>query len=72
MPVLVCVHLPDFLAPELFFSLGEFQTLERLKLAIEANQKKFVTHPSVQQLLAAIWYEGLPGFRRLHIVKQVM
>ncbi|TRY66970.1 hypothetical protein TCAL_04371 [Tigriopus californicus] len=31
----------------------------------------FVTHPSVQQLLAAIWYEGLPGFRRLHIIKQV-
>ncbi len=34
---------------------GEFQTLERLKLAIEYNQKMFVTHPSVQQLLAAIW-----------------
>ncbi|XP_059081823.1 transient receptor potential protein-like [Tigriopus californicus] len=50
---------------------GETQTLERLKLAIDSNQKSFVTHPSVQQLLAAIWYEGLPGFRRLHIIKQV-
>lgn len=51
---------------------GENQTLERLKLAIDYNQKKFVTHPSVQQLLAAIWYEGLPGFRRLHIVRQAL
>lgn len=50
---------------------GETQTLERLKLAIDSNQKSFVTHPSVQQLLAAIWYEGLPGFRRLHIIRQV-
>lgn len=25
---------------------------------------QFVAHPNVQQLLAAIWYDGLPGFRR--------
>ena len=54
----------------LILLLGEFQTLERLKLAIEYNQKHFVTHPSVQQLLAAIWYEGLPGFRRMHVARQ--
>ena len=41
-------------------------------LGIEYNQKSFVTHPSVQQLLAAIWYEGLPGFRRLHFIRQIM
>ena len=56
----------------LIFHTGEVQTLSRLQLAIDSNQKQFVTHPSVQQLLAAIWYDGLPGFRRLHIIKQVM
>lgn len=25
---------------------------------------QFVAHPNIQQLLAAIWYEGVPGFRR--------
>ena len=24
----------------------------------------------MQQLLGAIWYDGLPGFRRLHIIRQ--
>lgn len=38
--------------------------LERLKLAIDYNQKKFVAHPNVQQLLGSVWYQGLPGFRR--------
>lgn len=37
---------------------GDHQTLERLKLAINYKQKQFVSHPSVQQLLASIWYEG--------------
>ncbi|XP_066257268.1 transient receptor potential protein-like [Euwallacea similis] len=49
---------------------GERQTLERLKLAIKYKQKKFIAHPNVQQLLAAIWYEGLPGFRRKNIIGQ--
>ncbi|KAJ8929134.1 hypothetical protein NQ314_018202 [Rhamnusium bicolor] len=44
--------------------VGERQTLERLKLAIKYKQKAFIAHPNVQQLLASIWYEGLPGFRR--------
>ncbi|MFO0006333.1 MAG: hypothetical protein ACK559_34940, partial [bacterium] len=51
---------------------GDFQTLARLKLAIQYKQKSFVAHPSVQQLLAAIWYEGLPGFRRMHVVRQLL
>lgn len=25
---------------------------------------QFVAHPNIQQLLAALWYEGVPGFRR--------
>ncbi|XP_068623201.1 transient receptor potential protein [Battus philenor] len=49
---------------------GERQTLGRLKLAIKYKQKMFVAHPNVQQLLGAIWYEGLPGFKRKSIVGQ--
>ncbi|XP_073815667.1 transient receptor potential isoform X3 [Musca autumnalis] len=51
---------------------GKRQTLERLKLAIRFKQKTFVAHPNVQQLLAAIWYEGLPGFRRKQTSQQIM
>lgn len=29
-----------------------------------------MTHPNVQQLLASIWYEGLPGFRRKNMFFQ--
>ncbi|CAH2010031.1 unnamed protein product [Acanthoscelides obtectus] len=31
---------------------------------------QFVAHSNVQQLLASIWYEGLPGFRRKNMVLQ--
>ncbi|KAL0272780.1 UNVERIFIED_CONTAM: hypothetical protein PYX00_005625 [Menopon gallinae] len=51
---------------------GERQTLERLKMAIKYKQKRFVAHPNVQQLLASIWYDGLPGFRRKSMVKQLL
>ena len=37
---------------------GTHQTLKRLQLAIDSRQKEFVAHPSVQQLLGAIWFEG--------------
>lgn len=43
---------------------GEHMKLARLELAIDYKQKKFVAHPNIQQLLSAIWYEGVPGFRR--------
>ena len=43
-----------------------------MEVAIEANQKCFVAHPSVQQLLSGIYYDGLPGFRRLHVFRQVL
>lgn len=46
--------------------------LSRLKLAIKFKQKKFVSHPNCQQLLASLWYEGLPGFRRHNIVSRLL
>ena len=52
------------------WSPGHHQTLDRLKLAIKCKQKSFVAHPNVQQLLGSIWYEGVPGFRRCHIIMQ--
>ncbi|KAL1114776.1 hypothetical protein AAG570_007600 [Ranatra chinensis] len=51
---------------------GEHMKLARLELAIEYKQKKFVAHPNVQQLLAAIWYDGLPGFRRKPLLNKMM
>ena len=53
------------------WQVGDIHGLERLKLAIDYKQKAFVAHPSIQQLLASIWYEGLPGFRRKNIVRQL-
>jgi transient receptor potential cation channel subfamily C len=49
---------------------GDRMHLNRLKLAIKYRQKKFVAHPNVQQLLASIWYEGLPGFRQMNMILQ--
>lgn len=46
--------------------------LARLKLAIRYKQKKFCAHANVQQLLASIWYQGLPGFRRRNIGKRIL
>lgn len=53
-------------------SVDGSRTLSRLKLAIRCKQKKFCAHANVQQLLASIWYEGLPGFRRKNIVVQTL
>ncbi|KAG8194409.1 hypothetical protein JTE90_011020 [Oedothorax gibbosus] len=54
------------------YEKGERMKLERLKLGILCKQKTFVAHPNVQQLLAAVWYEGSPGFRRKPMVGQLM
>ncbi|XP_076367318.1 transient receptor potential-gamma protein-like [Tachypleus tridentatus] len=54
------------------FNHGDRMHLSRLKLAIRNKQKKFCAHPNVQQLLASIWYEGLPGFRRKNAVLQAL
>ncbi|XP_071043671.1 transient receptor potential-gamma protein [Parasteatoda tepidariorum] len=51
---------------------GERMKLERLKLAIISKQKSFVAHPNVQQLLASVWYEGSPGFRRKGPIGQLI
>nr|CDS16663.1 transient receptor potential gamma protein [Echinococcus granulosus] len=45
-------------------STGQTMQLSRLRLAIKYKQKQFVAHPHCQQLLASLWYDGLPGFRR--------
>ncbi|XP_060806466.1 transient-receptor-potential-like protein [Amyelois transitella] len=54
------------------FVEGEHMKLARLELAIDFKQKKFVSHPNIQQLLASIWYEGVPGFRRKTAMEKVM
>ncbi|XP_053616409.1 transient-receptor-potential-like protein [Plodia interpunctella] len=54
------------------FVEGEHMKLARLELAINFKQKKFVSHPNIQQLLAAIWYEGVPGFRRKTAMEKIM
>ncbi|CAH8590161.1 unnamed protein product [Heterobilharzia americana] len=51
--------------------ISERMQLSRLKLAIRYEQKQFVAHPHCQQLLAAIWYEGLPGFRQKPMFAQL-
>lgn len=33
---------------------------------------QFVAHPNIQQLLAALWYEGVPGFRRKKSLEKTM
>ncbi|VDO45261.1 unnamed protein product [Onchocerca flexuosa] len=48
------------------------QQLARLKLAIKLRQKFFVAHPNCQQLLSAIFYKGLPGFRDRNFVIKIL
>uniref|UniRef100_A0A8C9TCD7 Transient receptor potential cation channel subfamily C member 5 n=1 Tax=Scleropages formosus TaxID=113540 RepID=A0A8C9TCD7_SCLFO len=51
----------------------ECHDLAKLKLAIKYHQKEFVAQPNCQQLLATLWYDGFPGWRRRHwAVKLVM
>lgn len=33
---------------------------------------QFVAHPNIQQLLASLWYEGVPGFRRKHSLEKLL
>lgn len=32
---------------------------------------QFVAHPNIQQLLASLWYEGVPGFRRKSAIQKL-
>ncbi|XP_065082989.1 transient-receptor-potential-like protein [Ochlerotatus camptorhynchus] len=50
---------------------GDHMKLTRLELAIDYKQKKFVAHANIQQLLAAMWYEGVPGFRRKTAMEKI-
>jgi len=52
-------------------SIGSMK-LRLVELAIKYKQKNFVAHPSIQQFLATVWYEGLPGFRRKRLYKQII
>ncbi|XP_039747612.1 transient-receptor-potential-like protein isoform X2 [Pararge aegeria] len=54
------------------FEDGDHMKLARLELAIDFKQKKFVAHPNIQQLLASIWYDGVPGFRRKSPLEKFM
>nr|XP_053645075.1 transient-receptor-potential-like protein [Cherax quadricarinatus] len=60
---------PDSVVP---YEEGKHMTLKRLELAIDCKQKKFVAHPNIQQLLAALWYEGVPGFRRKAVTEKCL
>nr|XP_053627828.1 transient receptor potential protein-like isoform X1 [Cherax quadricarinatus] len=51
---------------------GDFMHLARLKDAVNNNQKSFVAHSNVQQLLARVWYDGMPGFKRRSLLHQVI
>ncbi|XP_045597326.2 LOW QUALITY PROTEIN: transient-receptor-potential-like protein [Procambarus clarkii] len=62
-------HDPDTVVP---YEEGKHMTLKRLELAIDCKQKKFVAHPNIQQLLAALWYEGVPGFRRKAVIDKCL
>ncbi|KAJ8276157.1 hypothetical protein COCON_G00079090 [Conger conger] len=50
----------------------ECHDLAKLKLAIKYHQKEFVAQPNCQQLLATLWYDGFPGWRRRHWVVKLV
>ncbi|KAK7085254.1 Short transient receptor putative channel 1, partial [Halocaridina rubra] len=51
---------------------GEIMHFALLKEAVNSNQKKFVAHANVQQLLGTVWYDGMPGFKRRGPVQQLL
>ncbi|XP_045520562.1 transient-receptor-potential-like protein isoform X3 [Pieris brassicae] len=57
--------------PEEPFEEGDHMKLARLELAVDFKQKNFVAHPKIQQLLASLWYAGVPGFRRKSNIEKV-
>ncbi len=58
--VLVCTYgLNVFCAGKKFDSRDN--TIYKLRTF---PHSQFVAHPHIQQLLASLWYDGLPGFRR--------
>lgn len=53
------------------YKKGEFMHLTRLREAVASDQKEFVAHSNVQQLLGQVWYDGMPGFKRMGPVAQL-
>ncbi|XP_063874470.1 transient receptor potential protein-like [Scylla paramamosain] len=53
------------------YKKGEFMHLARLREAVASDQRKFVAHSNVQQLLGQVWYDGMPGFKRLGPLAQL-
>ncbi|XP_055249431.1 short transient receptor potential channel 5 [Moschus berezovskii] len=49
-----------------------YHDLAKLKVAIKYHQKEFVAQPNCQQLLATLWYDGFPGWRRKHWVIKLL
>jgi ankyrin repeat protein len=62
----------DFGVAGSYRPLDSRSNLARLKLAIQCKQKTFCAHPNVQELLATMWYENLPGFRRMTFAQQTL
>ncbi|XP_071543078.1 transient-receptor-potential-like protein [Panulirus ornatus] len=54
------------------YKRGDFMHFVRLKEAVTNNQKSFVAHANVQQLLARVWYDGMPGFKRRTLLLQLL
>ncbi|VDD75417.1 unnamed protein product [Mesocestoides corti] len=46
--------------------------LDRLKLAIKYDQKRFVAHPHCQHILTTLWYDQLPGWRKRHPILKLL
>ena len=46
--------------------------LDRVKLAIEYKQKRFIAHPNVQQILGTVWFDGMSSFRRRGTIGQAI
>ncbi|XP_066212557.1 short transient receptor potential channel 5 [Saccopteryx leptura] len=54
------------------FDVQRCHDLAKLKVAIKYHQKEFVAQPNCQQLLATLWYDGFPGWRRKHWVIKLL
>ncbi|XP_039730692.1 short transient receptor potential channel 5 [Pteropus medius] len=50
----------------------KYHDLAKLKVAIKYHQKEFVAQPNCQQLLATLWYDGFPGWRRKHWIVKLL
>lgn len=54
------------------YSIALNTSYNKRKITVHFLSFQFVSHPNCQQLLASLWYEGLPGFRRHNIVSRLL